>query len=659
MQARSSSPYGSWKSVISAADVARVGMGSLLPLTELSVFGKHKYWIERKSEEGGRQVVIQGFDDGSSQNRLPGKYSARSMVHEYGGGSYCAYEDILFFTNYEDQRVYRVTPGSEPTTISPEPDHSRSLRYADLISSQDGHWLIGVRERHEPGEMVFNELVAIPADGSDVPHVIAAGNDFYSSPKINPDGTKLAWLCWDHPQMPWHGTELWLADVEDGFRLSNQDFVSGSTTTSIFQPEWNRTGVLHFISDQSGWWNLYRFEDGVVVELLRKDVDFGYPQWLFGLSRYVLFSDGRIALICTIDGIDQLAIFNPDSNSLDSIDLPFNSFAPPYLRGDDEDMLWVIGGGAYEIPSVIKIDPSSQQYEVIKQGSAIMFEPEQISPPQSIEFDTWDGKKAYAFFYQPKNAGFRGPEGELPPLIVKSHGGPTGAARSHLQLEIQYWTNRGFAVVDVNYGGSTGFGREYRERLDGMWGVVDTNDCIMAANYLIGEGLVDGGRLIIRGGSAGGFTTLSALTFHDLFTAGASYYGVPDLKALAIHTHKFESHYLDRLLGPLPESEKLYYERSPVNYTHQLSCPMILLQGLEDKIVPPSQAEVMIEAMRTKGLPYAYVVFDNEGHGFRRLQNVIRSLEAEYSFYAQIFGFLPSDRIEMVEIFNLKNLPKP
>jgi dipeptidyl aminopeptidase/acylaminoacyl peptidase len=657
MTARSIANYGTWKSEISAGNVADVGMGSILPITELKVIGEYVYWIERKSDQGGRQVVVQSLEDGSTRDRVVGDFNARTTVHEYGGGSYCAYQEVVFFSNFEDQRIYRVEHGSEPKAITPEPARTRATRYADSITSQDGRWLIAVRERHESSEEVFNELVVIPTDGSDEPQVIASGHDFYSTPKLSPDGQSLAWLSWNHPQMPWNGTELWVAKIDQKFGLSEGIRIAGGSTTSIFQPEWAQSGVLHFISDKNGWWNLYKYAQGKMKEVLLKDVDIGYPHWIFGISRYAHLSDGQIALIYSTDGIDQLALLNPADDTLQSIEIPFTSFSPPYLRCDHENALWVIAGSAYEIPSVIRIDPISRQFEVVHRGSNVVYDPELISAPRSIEYSTTDAKRAYAFFYEPKNPEFQGPEGALPPLIVKSHGGPTSAARCHLQLEIQYWTSRGFAVVDVNYGGSTGFGRAYRERLEGTWGIVDSNDCIAAAQYLVDQGWVDGDRLIIRGGSAGGFTTLSALTFHDVFTAGASYYGVPDLKALSLHTHKFEAHYLDRLLGPLPEAEKLYYARSPIHFTDRLSCPMILLQGLEDRVVPPSQAETMIDALEEKGLPYAYVAFDNERHGFRRRENVIRSLEAEYSFYAQIFGFQPSEPVEGVEIQNLHGKP--
>lgn len=654
MHPTSIAPYGTWKSEISAANVAEVGMGSILPVTELRVYGENIYWIEVKPEQGGRQVVVMTSGRMPQERLIPEGFNARTMVHEYGGGSYCAFKNVLFFSNFEDQRLYRLISGSDPIAITPDSGRPRSLRYADSTVSSDGKWIIAVRERHVSQTEVINELVAIPSDGNSEPHVLASGRDFYSSPKISPDGKSMAWLCWDHPQMPWNGTEIWVGKIGDKFELQAPKRVSGGPSTSIFQPEWDPAGTLHFISDDSGWWDLYKVVDGNVQVVLQREVDLGFPQWIFALSRYTFLPGEWIAVIYSSDGLDKLALVKTDATGFQTLDLPFQSFSPPYLSCDEQANLWLIAGSAYETPSVIRIDPHSQQFEIVKYGSKVRMPPEQISAPRSIEFPTLDGNHAHAFFYEPKNPGFQGPEGELPPLIVRSHGGPTSAARAHLQLEIQFWTSRGFALVDVNYGGSTGFGRKFRERLEGTWGEVDTNDCIKVAQFLVEQGLVDGQRLIIRGGSAGGFTTLSALTFHDVFSAGASYYGVPDLEALALNTHKFESHYLDRLIGPLPEAKDLYFNRSPIHFTERLSCPMILLQGLEDKVVPPAQAEAMIEALERKNLPYTYVVFENEGHGFRRQENVIRSFEAELSFYAQIFGLQLDEPIGPVLIRNLK-----
>lgn len=646
-------PFGAWNSPIDAAAVADMGVGSNLPLTELKLAEGEVAWIERRPSEGGRQVIVQILPDGSCLERTPQGYNARTTVHEYGGGSYCHSAGVFFFSNFEDQRIYRAEVGKKLIPVTPEGQDPQSIRYADSILSPNGDWLIAVGETHLAEGEVRNELVAIPSDGSGAPKVLASGHDFYASPRTSPDGGFLAWLSWDQPQMPWNGTTLSLATLTRECDLADFQHVAGGSSVSIFQPEWGPDGVLHFISDENGWWNIYKHVEGAIQPVFIMEADIGYPQWLFGLSRYTFLSDGRIAFIYTSDGEDQIGLFDPQTHSYRTIGLPFTSYTQPYLQCDSENMLWALAGNAYEVPSVVRIDPVDERFELVKPALKMTHDRRYITPPESIEFATKDGGTAHAFFYRPKNPDFQAPEEERPPLIVKSHGGPTSAARCHLQLEIQYWTSRGFAVVDVNYGGSTGFGREFRERLEGNWGIVDTDDCISAALYLVEQGVVDKERLIIRGGSAGGFTTLSALTFHDIFAAGASYYGVADLKSLSEFTHKFEAHYLDRMVGPLPEAEELYFLRSPINFTKRLSCPMILFQGLEDAVVPPAQAEDMIKALNENKLPYAYVAFENERHGFRIKTNVIHSLQAEYSFYAQIFGFQPGERIDPVEIHNL------
>lgn len=646
-------PYGLWESPISAADVADIGMGSFLPLAELKVNRKHVYWIERRADESGRQVIVQLQEDGSVVDRIPPGFNARTCVHEYGGGSYCVHNQTVFFSNYEDQKVYRAEPGIDPIAITPAPSGGESIRYADAVPAPDGRWLIAVAEEHKSDGRVLNSLVAIPTDGNMTPQIVASGNDFYSTPKFSSDGKQLAWLTWNHPQMPWNGTELWLGVVEEDFTLTDVRKIAGDSNTSIFQPEWSRSGRLYFVSDISGWWNLHAFENDHVEHILPQELEIGYPQWIFGLYCYTILSDGNIALIYSKDGVNQLALLDPIGRFFRPLSIPYNSFTPPYLQCDEGDKLWVLAGNAFETPSLIRIDPATARTKVVRRAKGTQYDVDEISPPVSIKYPTFDGYTAHAFFYEPKNPSFQPREGELPPLIVKTHGGPTSAARCHLQLEIQYWTSRGFAVVDVNYGGSTGFGKDYRMRLEGNWGIVDTKDCISASTYLVEKGLVDGDRLLIRGGSAGGFTTLSALTFHEDFAAGASYYGVPDLKAMAQLTHKFEAHYLDQLLAPLPEGDEIYFERSPIHHTHRLSKPMIIFQGLEDKVVLPAQAELMVNALDEKGLPYAYIVFEDEAHGFRKKENVIRSLEAEYAFYLQIFGMKSKEMGDELKIHNL------
>jgi dipeptidyl aminopeptidase/acylaminoacyl peptidase len=513
----------------------------------------------------------------------------------------------------------------------------------------DGRTIVCVRERHEAGREAINELVAIPSDGSSEPQTIASGHDFYAAPRISPDGTRLAWMTWDHPNMPWDGSELWTGTLDPN-GISDIRGVAGAFAESVYQPEWSPDGVLHFISDRSGWWNIYAERRSWVFPLVAMEAEFGVPHWMFGISRFAFLTDNRVACIYSKNGLDHLAIVNFDS-SLMVLDTPYTSFFD--IRSDNESQLYVIASSPSTAPQIISLDVSNGRPHVLKSSLNVAFDAADISIPEPIEFPSSTGDTAFALFYSPANKHYIGPETEKPLLLVMSHGGPTSATSSSLKLGIQFWTSRGFAVVDVNYGGSTGYGREYRERLNGNWGIVDVNDCIDAARYLAARGDVDPKRMAIRGGSAGGFTTLSALVFHDVFAAGASHYGIADLTALATDTHKFESRYLDRLVGPYPQAEQTYRDRSPIHFANRLSCPVILFQGAEDKIVPPNQAETFVEALREKKLPFAYVVFPNEGHGFRQGPNIQRAAEAELYFYSRVFGFTPADDIEPVDIENL------
>ncbi|MEE9286042.1 MAG: S9 family peptidase, partial [Dehalococcoidia bacterium] len=540
-----------------------------------------------------------------------------------------------------------------PAPITPEPQRPRALRYADVTLAPDGGLLLCVRERHEDGGEVVNEIVALPPDGSAEPRVVASGRDFYSSPRVSPDGTRLAWLSWDHPRMPWDGTELWTARLQPDGTLKDTRLVAGGAGESIFQPEWGPDGALYFVSDRSGWWNLYRQAQGRAEPLAPMETEFGWPQWGFGLSQYAFLSGGRVACFYVQNGEGRLGVIPPGAGRVAPLDVPLTSVGAPFLKSDGRERLWFVAGSLTEPLSVATLDVASGTLEVIKRSLDAGLDPGYVSTPQHIEFSTEGGLTAHALFYPPANVDYWGVAGELPPLLVMSHGGPTAAATSALSLATQFWTSRGFAVVDVDYGGSTGYGRAYRERLRGQWGVVDTADCINAARYLAGRGLVDRRRMAIRGGSAGGYTTLCALTFHDVFAAGASHYGVADAETLAKDTHKFEERYLDGLIGPYPEAAELYRARSPIHFADRISCPVILLQGLEDRIVPPSQAEAMVAALRRNGVPFAYLTFEGEQHGFRKAETQERALTAELYFYSRIFGFEPADPIEPVPIENL------
>jgi dipeptidyl aminopeptidase/acylaminoacyl peptidase len=645
---RTVAPYGTWRSPISAAMLVEGGVS----LSHVWLEDGAAYWLEGRPSEGGRSVIVRAAPGGSPVDVTPEGFNARTKVHEYGGGSFVVHRGVVFASNFADQRLYRHDPGQPPVPITPETDGR--VRYADGRVTADGSRLLCVRERHE-GDDVVNEIVCIPTDGSAEASIVVGGRDFFSTPRISPDGTKLAWLTWDLPYLPWDGSELWVADLDASGAVSGERLVAGSAAAeSIFQPEWGPDGVLHFVSDRTDWWNLYREIDGEVRAIRPMDAEFGWPQWVFGVSTYAFLDDGRIACIWTRNGTQHVSVIDPRTGELLDLDLPYDAIDFPFIAAEGQTIAFV-GGSADTPPQVVVLDFLARSVDVLKESDTITVEPEFLSAPRAIEFPTDGGLTAHAFFYAPANKDFTGPADERPPLIVMSHGGPTSAVSAEFDMAMRYWTSRGFAVVDVNYGGSTGYGRAYRERLNGNWGVVDTMDCINAARYLAGRGEVDGDRLLIRGGSAGGYTTLCALTFHDDFAAGASYYGISDLEPFAKPggTHKFESRYEHTLVGPYPEAAELYRARSPIHFVDMISCPMILLQGSEDEVVPPAQSEVMVDALNAKGLPYAYLLFEGEQHGFRKAENIIRSLEAELSFYAQILGFEPGDPIEPVTIANL------
>lgn len=638
-------PYGAWRSPIAAEMLAAAAVG----LSALLVADRAVYWIEGRPLEKGRSVLVRRTPDGQIGDVTPADFNARTMVHEYGGGAYVVHNGMVIFSDFADQRLYRQTPGEAPVPITPEPPKPRSIRYADGRVTGDGRFLICGRERHE--EMgVVNELAAIALDGSGASRTIASGSDFYSNPRISPDGKALAWLSWQNPQMPWDGTELWVADLDDETVLYNPRRIAGGPTESLFQPEWSPDGTLYVISDRTNWWNLYRVVDHQLEAVAPMEAEFGEPQWVFGQSRYTFLPDGRIACLYSQNGLDYLGLIRPGSSVVEPVPCDYTKLS--WLRSDGE-RLWLIGGSPTNGSTVFALDPENGEIEVVKRGLHTDVDPSYFAAPQPIEFPTEEGKTAHALYYPPKNSLFEAPADERPPLLVICHGGPTGATSAQLSLGIQYWTSRGFAVVDVNYGGSTGYGREYRQRLNGNWGIVDVMDCINAARYLIDQGLADAKRVVIRGGSAGGYTTLRALTWQDFFAAGANYFGVAELETFVDDTHKFEARYLDTLVGPYPERKDLYYERSPANFVDQLNVPVIVLQGLEDKIVPPSQSEIIVEALKKKGLPYAYLAFEGEQHGFRKAETIIRAAEAELYFYGRIFGFAPADEIEAVEIENL------
>lgn len=641
-------PFGEWPSPIDAAMVANAGVS----LSELALSGDVVWWIEGRPTEGGRRVIVRASPLSEPLDVTPPSFNARTTVHEYGGGSYWTHGERVFFVNLADQRIYRQDdPWSDPVPITPESDGR--ARYADGRALPDGEAVVCVRERHG-AEGVVNELVAVPADGSSEPWVIVDGRDFYAYPRPDPTGRRMAWTCWDHPQMPWDGEELWVADIDDRARPTGARRVAGGPEESAQQPVWSPGGELHFVSDRTGWWNLYRWDGQRSHALAPKEAEFGGPQWVFGLSYYGFLDDGRIACAYAVDGRIGFAVLDPGSSELLELDLPYTA-APagtPTLVAEG-GRIALIAGAATMPPSVVSLDFTSRAVDVLREGGSRLPGEVAVSVPRHIEFPTDGGRAGYAWVYEPSNPRAAGPEDERPPLLVVGHGGPTGSSSSVLDLAVQFWTSRGFAVVAVDYGGSTGYGREYRERLTGGWGIVDVADCVAAARFLADAGAVDGGRMVIRGGSAGGYTALCALVFHPgVFAAAASYYGVADAEALARETHKFESRYLDKLIGPYPERADVYRARSPIHFTDRLSCPVILFQGMQDEVVPPAQAEAMAASLDAKGLPYAYITFEDEQHGIRKAENVRRALEAELFFYGSVLGFSPADELQPIEIHN-------
>ncbi len=636
-------PYGSWRSPITAQMLA----ADAIRLSAPAFHGDDIYWCEMRPAEQGRVVLVRRAAEGEAHDVTPPPFNVRTRAHEYGGVSYLVTDDGIYFSHFPDQRLYRLRPGEEPVPITPE----LPLRYADLTPDPFRGRLIAVREDHTgAGREPIHTLVSLDPGRADGGQVLVSGHDFYAGPRLSPDGTRLAWLAWRHPNMPWDGTELWVADVAADGSLAHFRLVAGGPAESVFQPEWSPDGVLYFVSDRTGWWNLYRWQDGKAGALCPRQAEFGLPQWVFGMRTYGFASPRELICVFYQGGQWHLAVLDLDTLRLNEIPTPYTELSSVQVAGR---RVLFLAGSPTEPPSLVLLDLDTREQRVLRRASNSLIDPGYLSTPQEIVFPGHAGQRVYAYYYPPRNRDFVAPAHERPPLLVLSHGGPTGAASPVLNLGIQYWTSRGFAVVDVNYGGSTGYGRAYRQRLNGLWGIVDVDDCVAAAQYLVGRGDVDPARLAIRGGSAGGYTTLAALTFRTVFKAGASYYGVSDLERLATDTHKFESRYLDNLVGPYPARRDLYLERSPIHHTGRLNCPLILFQGLDDKVVPPEQSEAMYQAVRAKGLPVAYLAFEGEGHGFRQAENIVRAAEAELYFYSRVFGFELADPIAPISIENL------
>lgn len=652
-------PYGSWKSPITAQRLA----AGTRPLAAPQIDGEQVYWLEGQAGEGGRVAAVRAEPNGCGVVVTPAPFNVRSRVHEYGGGALLVAGGTLYFSNFSDNLVYCQHGDAAPQALTANPQQ----RHADFVLDPRRQRLIAVREDHSrPGEEARNSLVAIAlpgeggeggaqsgpsgpsgASGPSRPSELAAGFDFYAAPRLSPDGRQLAWLCWRHPHMPWEASELWLAEVAESGELVQPRRIAGGADESLCQPLWSPRGELFVVSDRTGWWNLYRVVGETLHAVCTMQAEFGRPQWVFGQAMFGFTGSDEIVAIAIEQGLSRLLRVDLASGRAQAIETPFTDLDD--LRAGPG---WVVAlAGSPLLPQqVVRIDAASGMSHVLRRSIDALPDAAEVSVPERLSYPSQGGRLAHAFFYPPRNRDFEAPAGSLPPLMVISHGGPTSMSTCTLRLSIQYWTQRGFAVLDVNYGGSSGFGRAYMTLLKGQWGVVDVDDCVAGARHLAAQGRVDADRMAIRGGSAGGFTTLCALAFHRVFKAGASYYGVSDLKGLDADTHKFESRYTAWLVAAEPDRERLYAERSPALHADLISCPVIFFQGLDDKVVLPAQSELMVAALKARGIPVAYLAFEGEGHGFRRKETIARTLEAEAWFYARVFGFELADAVEPVEV---------
>jgi len=639
-------PYGAWTSPIAAKSLA----DSNIRPSDIIVDGEDVLWIELRPREAGRYVLVR-HRDGRREDLIEAPYSARTLAHEYGGRCVSAHQGDVIFSNFADQMLYRLTDGHAPTQITDTP----GLRFADPVHDPKTGRVFCVCEDHRNvGTEAVSTLVSVALDGSGDIQTLARGDDFYSSPTLSPDGRHLAWLSWTHPNMPWDSTRLWLAYRDATGQFGDGRCVAGGPGESVVQPRFSPDGHLTFVSDRTGWGNLYRLEGETVRALQPMEAEFAHPQWHFGPADYGYLDVDTLVCAYKRNGTSTLARLDLPTGTLTPIDAPYSAIREVHPAGD---AVFLIAASATEQAALVRRVLGSGETTVFARTSPNRLDPTFVSVPEAISFATGEGETAHAFFYRPVNANYVGPQGARPPCIVLSHGGPTSATTPEWRASVQYWTTRGFAVVDVNYRGSTGYGRAYRERLYGHWGLLDVEDCVSATRFLVDRGDIDPDRLAIRGGSAGGYTTLMAVTFTDVFKAGASHFGVSDLVALALETHKFESRYMDQLLGPYPAAEAVYLARSPLHFPDQIKCPMIFLQGLEDKAVPPVQAEKMVEALKVRNIPVAYVPFAGEQHGFRKAENIQRALEAELYFYCRIFELPAPAGVEPVPIFNLADPP--
>ncbi len=644
-------PYGSWESPISAASLVATGH----PVNGGTFVGDEVWWLESRPSEGGRLSVRRHDADGNPVDVIPAPWNARTRVHEYGGGAWAVTDSgDLVFAEFNDQRLYRLDPGaSEPTPLTPADE---GMRFAGL--SIVGDEVLAIRETHRDGDLE-RDIVAVPLDGAGAVDAgairsIVSGSRFLAAPRISPDGEHLAWIAWEHPHMPWDGTELRVGRIERG-TVSEFRTLGGGPTESVLQPEWASNDELYAISDTTGWWNLYRYTlGGAVTPLHTMKADIGAPMWGLGKRWYSILDDGRLVFVSTV-GTDSLAIIDPATGIIERINVPLDALALNAVYGN---RVILTCGSARVVSGLREFDLATRTLADIRLDLDDVppddFLPD-VEAVTSIAVAESGERDVHSFVYRPRNPEFEAPKGELPPFIAVVHGGPTAHSSPALNLNYAFFTSRGIGIIDINYGGSSGYGREYRERLNGQWGVVDVEDTIAAVQGLAYAGIADPARLAIRGGSAGGWTVLAALVSSDVFACGVSYYGVADLRALAEDTHDFEARYLDGLVGPLPEAEQLYHDRAPINRVDDLSCPVLLLQGLDDPVVPPAQSETFRDALVNNGIRHAYIAYEGESHGFRKAETIIHAIQSELSFYGQVLGFETPDTPE----FELWEPPVP
>jgi dipeptidyl aminopeptidase/acylaminoacyl peptidase len=641
---KTTAPYGSWKSSITSDLIVSGSIG----LSDPVVSGNNIYWIESRPSERGRRSIQRWSPDGTIAELTPPDFNVRTRVHEYGGAAYEVADGTIFFTNYADQLMYRQDPGQAPRPIT-----TSGIFYGDFRYDPKRNRLVSIQEDHGISDIeAINTLVSLNPNGpnADGGATLVSGADFVANPRLSPDGRQMAWVEWSHPNMPWDAAQLWIGDVDPEGAIHNGRPIAGGNGSSVFQPEWTPGGDLIFVDDRTGWWNVYRYRNGEIEHLLDMEAEFGRPLWVVGMATYVVISDERLISAYSQNGFWHIGDLNLATGQLTPVPTPFTQVDSIAAEGN---IVAFVAGSSTQPTGLYRHDLTTGETVLIKSASSITIDPSYLSEPSLITYPTSDNQVAHALLYLPTNADFGGPEGELPPLIVSSHGGPTSAASTGLELRFQFWTSRGFAVLDVDYRGSTGYGRPYRDALQDTWGIYDVDDCVHGAEYLVKQGLVDGDRLAVRGGSASGYLTLAALTFRDTFDAGCALYGISDLEIMALETHKFESRYLDGLIAPYPEGIEIYKERSPLYHIDQLNTPLILFHGLEDKVVPPNQSELIYDALKKKGVPVAIVLYEGEQHGFRQAANIKRTLDGELYFYGKIFRFEPADRIEPIPIANL------